>query len=141
MARHLAPLRLVLVLAAVLGVAGMHAVGTGHAAHAVHAAHAAGAVQVAPLGHGAGDVDASVVGSADGADPDDGAGSLLHLCLAVVGAGVVLGAALVARRPWPASRPGGPGRAVRASEPSAAPLVTVPPWVHLSRTRLCLWRV
>ncbi|GAA2018337.1 hypothetical protein WDZ16_09645 [Pseudokineococcus marinus] len=143
-------LRLLLVLAAVLGVVGMHGLTSGHGHHGAASVDRGAHVAVAGTtaghdGHAAAAVVGAVVAGDDvrssGESPAGGtADVLLHLCLAVVTAGAVALAAVVAsrsrRRP---PRAWCPARAV-LRVPVVPPL-TAPPWTHLSRAQLCLWRV
>lgn len=147
-----AVVRLVLVLAAVLGVVAMHGLTTGNGHHGTSAVAEAGPEAVVASGGHAGHGVTMTTGvprtaeghAADDAGAGDGAAggavdALLHLCLAVVTVGAAL-AAVVARR----SR----RRVLRAGRSAwsalrvpVVPLLTTPPWTHPSRAELCLWRV
>ncbi|MBN9794225.1 hypothetical protein DMP17_37430 [Pseudonocardia sp. TMWB2A] len=108
---------LVLVLPVLFGLLGMHALAAPPAPSGVHHAPA---VAVPSVPHG--------VEGASRPDPHgmphDGASHLLHLCLAVLAAGVVLAAAVLLSgfAPLPSSRrAAGPGR------PRTAPTARPPP--------------
>ncbi|WP_298806693.1 DUF6153 family protein [uncultured Pseudokineococcus sp.] len=142
-------LRLLLVLAAVLGVVGMHGLTSGHGHHGAASVDRGAHVAVAGTtaghdGHAVqGAVGAAVGDDVRPSDPSPVGGAadvLLHLCLAVVTAGVVALAAVVAHR----SRRRAPraGRSAwSALRGLVVPLLAAPPWTHLSRAQLCLWRV
>ncbi|WP_224393088.1 DUF6153 family protein [Pseudonocardia sp. ICBG1293] len=129
---------LVLVLPVLLGLVGMHALAAPPASSGVHDAPAAVAHAAPP--------DGAQVTVHPRPHPDphprphgmphDGAAHLLHLCLAVLAAGIVLAAAalLSGFAPLPsARRPAGPGR------PRTAPTARPPP-VRRRLARLCVSR-
>ncbi len=130
---------LVLVLPVLLGLLGMHALAAPPGPSGVHHAPAVAAPSVPPAGTPFGTQGPShpaphevAPGGAQGAThpgphgvPHDGASHLLHLCLAVLAAGVVLAAAVLLSgvAPLPSSRgsagPGSPRTAAAARPPPA----------------------
>ncbi len=128
---------LVLVLPVLLGLLGMHALAAPPVSSGVHHAPAAapvvthgGTLHDAPGPAHPGPHGVAPAGAQGAAHPDprgvphDGASHLLHLCLAVLAAGVVLAAAvlLAGFAPLPSSRgPAGPG------SPRTAPVARPPP--------------
>nr|WP_062396770.1 DUF6153 family protein [Pseudonocardia sp. AL041005-10] len=134
---------LVLVLPVLLGLLGMHALAAPPVSSGVHHAPAAAPAAAPVVTHGGtlhdspgpshpGAHGAAPAGEPGAAHPGphgvphDGASHLLHLCLAVLAAGVVLAAAvlLAGVAPLPSSRgPAGPGspRTAPAARPPPAP--------------------
>ncbi|MEU9823354.1 hypothetical protein ACIGG9_29065 [Pseudonocardia alni] len=134
---------LVLVLPVLLGLLGMHALAAPPVSSGVHHAPAVAPAAAPVVTHGGtlhdspgpshpGPHGAAPAGEPGAAHPDprgvphDGASHLLHLCLAVLAAGVVLAAAvlLAGVAPLPSSRgPAGPGspRTAPAARPPPAP--------------------